>query len=69
MTTYSIYSSQSALVVRDNGSGEIIGSIPSDITISARTNSDDVVAAVGDLLAGDIIAVEHDRGELLVTCR
>lgn len=66
--SFSIYSKCGELVVRHDDTGEIIGSVPSEITISAKTDSSDVVSLVEHMLPGSVLGIDHDRGEIIVCC-
>jgi hypothetical protein len=63
-----IHSDNESLIVRDNDSGEVVGSVPSASTISEKTNSWDIAHEVYFLLPGPVESVEHDRGEVIVCC-
>lgn len=67
--TFSVFCQRGNIVVRDDDTGEVVGEVPIDVTITAATDSWAVVDAVRHLLPGTVNSVEHDRGEILVTCR
>lgn len=66
MDTLEITSSDGHLVVRSTD-GSIVGKIKSDLTITASTNTDEVIYETDELIPGVISRIDHDRDTVLVT--
>lgn len=64
-TTYSIHTHGGRIIVRHED-GSVVYSEPSTLTINASTNSDAVFGLVGEHIPGRIVAIEHDKDEILV---